>query len=344
MKKKDFKALFIIHQSVSPYIFEKVSDCESSKQAWDILAIAYGGGEKLKKVRLKTLRRQYKLIQMEDKETVSDFFTRISKLVNSMKSCGELISSQNRVEKILRSLSSRFDSIVVSIEESKDSSVLTVDELQGSLEVHEQRMNERNLRKEKEVALNVNVQQNNGKDKKGKGKWNNNKRRGGYQNSNAKENQESSSNNNGGRSGRGYRGGRGGRGGRNNGNYKFDNKNLQCYNCQKYGHFADECRSKEDTNETEAKLARDDDDEGLQMLMVTTKEESECSDQWYLDTGCSTHISSKRDWFISLKGTHNHNVKFANDSIMIVQGTGDVSIRRRDGKHAVISGVFTYLE
>jgi hypothetical protein len=261
-----------------------------------------------------------------------------------MKSCGELISSQNRVEKILRSLSSRFDSIVVSIEESKDSSVLTVDELQGSLEVHEQRMNERNLRKEKEVALNVNVQQNNGKDKKGKGKWNNNKRRGGYQNSNAKENQESSSNNNGGRSGRGYRGGRGGRGGRNNGNYKFDNKNLQCYNCQKYGHFADECRSKEDTNETEAKLARDDDDEGLQMLMVTTKEESECSDQWYLDTGCSTHISSKRDWFISLKGTHNHNVKFANDSIMIVQGTGDVSIRRRDGKHAVISGVFTYLE
>ncbi|KAK2380157.1 hypothetical protein QL285_067878 [Trifolium repens] len=32
MKKKDFKALFIIHQSVSPDIFEKVSDSQSSKE------------------------------------------------------------------------------------------------------------------------------------------------------------------------------------------------------------------------------------------------------------------------------------------------------------------------
>ncbi|MCI03523.1 hypothetical protein A2U01_0024563, partial [Trifolium medium] len=130
IKKKDFKALFIIHQSVSADIFEK----------------------------------------MEDKETVSDFFTGVSKIVNSMKSCGEEVSGQNRVEKILRSLAPKFDSIVVAIEESKDLASFTVDELQGSLEAHEQRMNERNSDKTKgEIALNV--QQNN-KDKKGKGKWN----------------------------------------------------------------------------------------------------------------------------------------------------------------------------
>jgi hypothetical protein len=33
MKKKDFKVVFIIHQSVSPYIFEKVSGAQSSKEA-----------------------------------------------------------------------------------------------------------------------------------------------------------------------------------------------------------------------------------------------------------------------------------------------------------------------
>ncbi|PNX67540.1 hypothetical protein L195_g063564, partial [Trifolium pratense] len=33
LKKKDYKALLIIHQSVSPDIFEKVGDCESAKQA-----------------------------------------------------------------------------------------------------------------------------------------------------------------------------------------------------------------------------------------------------------------------------------------------------------------------
>jgi hypothetical protein len=31
--EKDFKAVFIIHQSVSPYIFEKVSGAQSSKEA-----------------------------------------------------------------------------------------------------------------------------------------------------------------------------------------------------------------------------------------------------------------------------------------------------------------------
>ncbi|MCI34761.1 retrovirus-related pol polyprotein from transposon TNT 1-94 [Trifolium medium] len=84
-KKKNFKALFIIHQSVSPDIFEKVSDAQSSKEAWDVLSTAYRGDEKVKKVKIQTHRRQYELIQMEDKEIVSDFFTRISKLVNEMK-------------------------------------------------------------------------------------------------------------------------------------------------------------------------------------------------------------------------------------------------------------------
>lgn len=32
-KKKDFKALFLIHQCVNDDNFEKVGDCESSKQA-----------------------------------------------------------------------------------------------------------------------------------------------------------------------------------------------------------------------------------------------------------------------------------------------------------------------
>ena len=50
------------------------------------------------------------------------------------------LSEQKVVEKILRSLSKKYDHVVVAIEESKDFSVLTFDELQGSLFSHEDRM------------------------------------------------------------------------------------------------------------------------------------------------------------------------------------------------------------
>jgi hypothetical protein len=70
---------------------------------------------------------------MEEKESVGDFVTRVTKLVNLMKGCGETMSDQSVVEKILRSLTPRFD-IVVAIEESKDLSSTTVEEIQGVLE------------------------------------------------------------------------------------------------------------------------------------------------------------------------------------------------------------------
>ncbi|KAK2359907.1 hypothetical protein QL285_085235 [Trifolium repens] len=169
LKKKDFKALFIIHQCVDADNFEKVGDCESSKEAWDILAQSFGGAEKVKEVRLQTHKRQYELLQKEDSETVTDFFTKVTRLVNQIKNCGEVITTKAVAAKILRSFAPKFDHLVVAIEEAKDLSTLSKEELLGTLESHEQRMNERSAVKAKsEVAL----QAQSNKAKKGKGKWN----------------------------------------------------------------------------------------------------------------------------------------------------------------------------
>ena len=89
-----YKALFIIHQCLSPENFEKVSDSESAKQAWEILEKSFGGAEKVKEVRLQTHKRTYELLQMEDSESISDFFTRVTKLVNQIKICGEALTTR----------------------------------------------------------------------------------------------------------------------------------------------------------------------------------------------------------------------------------------------------------
>ncbi|GAU24898.1 hypothetical protein TSUD_116230 [Trifolium subterraneum] len=265
-KKRDYKALFIIHQCVSPDNFERVGDAQSSKEAWDNLEKAYGGATKVKNVRLQTYKRQFELLQMEEKESVGDFVTRVTKLVNLMKGCDETMNDQSVVEKILRSLTPRFD-IVVAIEESKDLSNTTVEEIQGVLEASGQKLNERLEKGKNEVALQA--QSNNGK--KCKGKWFGNKGRGGYQNAGAKDNQETSNSNQktGGRGGfNGNRGGKGGRGGR--GGYKgFDKSNIQCYNCQKFGHFAYECRGKNEAQDAEARVAKQDEGDKLEMLMIS---------------------------------------------------------------------------
>jgi len=205
-------------------------------------------------------------------------------------------------------------------------------------------LNERLENGKNEVAL----QAQNNQAKRGNGKCSGNRGRGGYQGSNAKDNQESGNPNqkNGGRGGfnGNHRGGRGGRGGRNgrggfNGYKGFDKSNVQCYNCQKYGHFADECRSKNESQDDEARVAKQDESENPVMLMVTTKEDQRCGEEWYLDSGCSTHMTGRRDWFSSFDQSHRNKVKFANDSTLNAEGVGVVCIRSKNGDQAFINDV-----
>ncbi|XP_050920494.1 uncharacterized protein LOC127138138 [Lathyrus oleraceus] len=150
--------------------FEKVGECESSKQTWEILEKAYTWADKAKVVRLQTHKlQQLELIQMEVNDTIKDFTTRITQLVIQVKACGETFMGQYVVAKILRSLMPRFDNVVVAIEESKDFVTMSKEKLQRSLEAHEKMMEGRNNNKAKTV---ISWQaQFNEKDKRLKGKW-----------------------------------------------------------------------------------------------------------------------------------------------------------------------------
>ncbi|XP_073219755.1 uncharacterized protein [Cicer arietinum] len=179
-KKRDCKALFYIQQSVDSNNFERISKKSTSKLAWVILVKYYTGGEKAKKVKLQMLRRQYELLQMEEDEAVADYFNRVQVVVNQMRTSGESLTEVVIIEKILRTLTQRYDHIVVAIEES----ISQVQALQA------------------QVSKKINQSDKNNKNSSGK--------------------------------------------------KKFNKKGIQCYNCKKWGHFANECRSK--------KVQREDDE------------------------------------------------------------------------------------
>ena len=58
-------------------------------------------------------------MQMEENERIVVYLNRIISHTNATKVCGETITDQSIVEKILRTLTLNFDHIVVAIEESK---------------------------------------------------------------------------------------------------------------------------------------------------------------------------------------------------------------------------------
>jgi len=130
----------------------------------------------VKQVKLQSLRRKYELMLMEDDQRICDYISKLLSVVNQMKACGEEISDQQVVGKIMRSLTCKFDFIVVAIQESKDVKTLKIEELQSSFEGHEMLVIERSSERSAQQALQAQTIKNDEYDKnskkRGKGKFN----------------------------------------------------------------------------------------------------------------------------------------------------------------------------
>jgi len=77
------------------------------------------------------------VLEMKIGESVTNYFEKVMLVANDMRNLRENMSDMKIVEKILRTLTEKYNYIVCSIEESKDINHLSVDELKSSLLVHE---------------------------------------------------------------------------------------------------------------------------------------------------------------------------------------------------------------
>lgn len=132
-RKKDAKALFSIQSALDDNIFPHISAASSSHEAWDILKQEYLGDQRVIKVRLQTLGRDFAVLVMGDKESVQNYLSKVTNIVSQMRCYGEKISNEDVVSKVLWSLNKNRDNFVLAIKEAQDMSSYTVDEIMGSL-------------------------------------------------------------------------------------------------------------------------------------------------------------------------------------------------------------------
>ncbi|PNX79166.1 retrovirus-related Pol polyprotein from transposon TNT 1-94, partial [Trifolium pratense] len=259
---------------------------KESKEAWDILVKYHDGGDKVKQVKLQSLRRKYELMLMEDDQRIADYCSKLMVVVNQMRTC---------------------------------------EDLQSSLEAHELLVIDRGTERNMQQALYVQAK-NGGKDKnkwkKGKEKWLKSKEK-------VDDKAESSK----------------GGGFVNNQKKKFDKSKIQCYNCEKYGHFADECKygkdKKRGKSDEEANIAHGDNEveQNVLLMMATTCESNPLQQEWYLDSGCSNHMTGNKGWFSDIDTSKRTSVKLADCRSLEAEGIDNIVIRTSSGKRAMIENV-----
>ncbi|KAJ4751816.1 polyprotein [Rhynchospora pubera] len=220
------------------------------------------------------------------------------------------------------------DHVVAAIEESKDLSTYTFDELMGSLQVHEARLKRTEERDETRAFYTK------------------------YEASG-----ERSYNTRGRGRGRTSQRGRGGRGrGRSAENkqqtdgqprkdvecfychkpghmqaecYKKQRdeskKDLECYYCHKYGHVQADCHKKQ-RDEGQASFVEEKKDQP-KLFMARTEEDLDVSKIWFLNSGCSNHMTGFKHLFNQLDETHKLKVKLGDDKVINVEGKGTVAVQ-----------------
>ncbi|KAL0300270.1 UNVERIFIED_CONTAM: Retrovirus-related Pol polyprotein from transposon RE1 [Sesamum angustifolium] len=302
-KAKDSEALYYIQTAVADHIFPRISVATSAKEAWSILQKEYQGSAKVRIIKLQTLRRDFENMKMKDSETIDEYYTKVRELVNQLKAYGEDIPEKRVVEKLLISVTEKYDPIVTTIEETKDITTLTVTELVGSLEAYEKRRSRReenSLENAFQSKLNMRSQNSNRKEENFKSTMEDKKKQNMRPCRICKRTNHLEK------------------------DCYFRGK-PQCRNCKRFGHMEKDCRLK--GNHQANCIEENNSSDQLFYTCNSVAETGEAT--WYIDSAASNHMTYNKGAFQTLDESFKTNVKLGDNHIVKVEGKGSVAQHKK---------------
>ncbi|GKV53012.1 hypothetical protein SLEP1_g59562 [Rubroshorea leprosula] len=257
-KLKDLKAKNYLFQAIDQVILETILNKSTSKNIWDSMK----------------------------KKTMA--------IANKMRNHGENLEDVAIVEKILRSMTTKFNYVVCSIEKSNNIEALSLDELQNSLLIHERKINRQDKQEQKvQISQTQALQTTINSRAVATGiqkRWQN-------KNYQAADNRSKS----------------------------VGKANIECFRCHKYGHYRSECHTNLNRGESSNFVEHNEKNDDSSLFMVYHPKEVSKKNVWYLDTGCSNHMCGDKSAFSYLDESCQDKMKFGDNSTIAVKGRGKVS-------------------
>ncbi|GJV12227.1 putative zinc finger, CCHC-type containing protein [Tanacetum coccineum] len=244
----------------------QVGGCETANEIWDALKARFIGTEDVQQAHSQQLKSEleFERLVMKEDETIDSFAGKLMSIITKAATCGLTFDEQTKVRKVLNAVRDKFLPIVATIEMIVDFKTVNLEEIIRKLKTYEERLKFRRGSEEdnSEKLLftrqenDRNYERNYGNDRRGGG----NQTRGRGQGRFARDNKNKDS----------YDRRRRNPGDQNY--HKRDIREIECYNCHEFGHYAANC-PKPDYREEKANLVFEDDEPAL--LMVTSKDEKE---------------------------------------------------------------------
>ena len=128
-----------------------------------------------------------------------------------------------------------------------------------------------------------------------------------------------------------FRGGRG----RGRGRQPLNKAIIECFKCHKLGHFQDEYPQWE-KKANYAELVEEDE---ILLMSYIEPHQRKKEELWFLDSGCSNHMTGNKEWFSDLEEDFSQIVKLGNDMKMAVVAKGRIRVQL-NGITRVISDVY----
>ncbi|CAI5984594.1 unnamed protein product [Closterium sp. NIES-65] len=117
----------------------------------------------------------------------------------------------------------------------------------------------------------------------------------------------------------------------------------RCYNCNEEGHMAAKCTNKKkDTTPAAAANVAEGDGKGVALTVACSAAKllADDKDLWFLDSGCSQHMTGRKEWFTVIRDpSATKSVKGFDGSMQEVAGVGEVLLEGTNGLRVTLYDV-----